>query len=694
MSDRPSQAEWLAAVHGLQQHGSEYHGPCPCCSGSDRFRVLADGAAFCRQCDASIADLRHAAGLNGTAPPRRIGNAAPRGEPSAVWELRDHGGEIVAIHKRFDQDNGEKVVAWYRPDGAKGLGGRTLKSMPLYGIHREPSSRCPPVLTEGEKAADALHRVAGDTWLVLGTVTGAAATPGAKALAPVAVHATDHLVASPVYLWPDNDDEGRRHMQRIAKALLAAGAQVRIIDWEGAPAKGDAADWVAAGQQPSLVELREAATAPELDSADEPEPTKKNSRWAAVEGAVATAPVLRRQYVHVAGSRGWNGWYWRPEPRGLWRAATKATMFRAYQNLPERERFSKDIRSDSVVSEWSGQLEVNADLLNADDWLCGLPDGSVLDLRTGAVRQTTDDDYITMALAVVPEPGVPALWLRVLGEQFSQCGDLDGVVTWFRWWCRMALTGNCEAQAFSFLFGPPNTGKSKIAETLLHIWGDYGTITAGENLIGNANNHRSWMADLQGRRLVVLEDAPEGRWNTNDLNPLVDGAEISANRMRQDVFRFRSQAHVLATGNHAPRAGGNAGLWRRLRAIDCRREPPNPDPQLGRKLQAESGQILAWLLDTPIEQPPVPDAVRGLAETARHESDPITAWLRDHYVRDRGAIAPSREIYDAYCATLDVDTRQPTPTTFGRKLTEQYGPDTRKTIAGRLQRCRMARKIA
>ena len=41
---------WRAALPDLKRAGGLWQGPCPLCGGVDRFRVLPDGRAFCRQC--------------------------------------------------------------------------------------------------------------------------------------------------------------------------------------------------------------------------------------------------------------------------------------------------------------------------------------------------------------------------------------------------------------------------------------------------------------------------------------------------------------------------------------------------------------------------------------------------------------------------------------------------------------------
>ena len=155
------------------------------------------------------------------------------GNPVRRFRLIDSGGRTVATHVREDLP-GEKKI-WWEAHGKLGLNGTPLESLPLYRLPdvlaADPAT--PVIVCEGEKAADAL---ADKGLLAVGTVTGAGATPSDKALAP--------LIGREVWLWPDNDQAGQEHMQRIAARLHPTP---RWIKWSAAPEKGDAADYVAGG---------------------------------------------------------------------------------------------------------------------------------------------------------------------------------------------------------------------------------------------------------------------------------------------------------------------------------------------------------------------------------------------------------------------------------------------------------------
>jgi len=142
-------------------------------------------------------------------------------------------GEVRAIHERVETPEGKRYT-WKQPNGESGLRGLKLEDMPLYGIDDIPDTG-PIVLTEGEKSAQALLDLGVPA---VGTVTGAASTPSAAALA--------RLQGREVWLWPDNDAPGAAHMQRIAEGIQPPP---RLIYWRAAPDKGDAADYVAGGGQ-------------------------------------------------------------------------------------------------------------------------------------------------------------------------------------------------------------------------------------------------------------------------------------------------------------------------------------------------------------------------------------------------------------------------------------------------------------
>lgn len=157
-----------------------------------------------------------------------------------VYEIRDRDGNVVAQKARIDTVGIGKKVYWRGPQGQraslKDLGLKVTE-LPLYGSERlSERPDTPVILVEGEKSAAALWVLGA---LGLGTVTGASTNPSKSVLST--------LVGRKVFLWADNDDEGEKHMNRIGLVLGRLGIEFYNLKWEGAPKKGDAADFVALG---------------------------------------------------------------------------------------------------------------------------------------------------------------------------------------------------------------------------------------------------------------------------------------------------------------------------------------------------------------------------------------------------------------------------------------------------------------
>lgn len=165
------------------------------------------------------------------------GRRKPARVSATVHGLRDASGVLIALHERQDHPDGSKTFVWRQPDGSPGLGGIPIRDLPLYGIERLDGMATTVVLVEGERCAEALWGVG---IAAVGTVTGAATTPGPGTLA--------ELGGRRVILWPDADPVGRTHMAAIAELLASVASAVSLVEPpEGVPPGWDAADAIAQG---------------------------------------------------------------------------------------------------------------------------------------------------------------------------------------------------------------------------------------------------------------------------------------------------------------------------------------------------------------------------------------------------------------------------------------------------------------
>jgi hypothetical protein len=143
------------------------------------------------------------------------------------YEYKDNG-LVIGVHMRREWPDGKKDLWW------KDLNGRRLETLPLYNMALLEDLTVPAVIvTEGEKKCDSL---VDREFPAVATATGASSTHDVDAFKP--------LLGRRVYLWPDNDDEGREHMAKCAARLQEIGhTDIRLVTWADAPPGGDAADF-------------------------------------------------------------------------------------------------------------------------------------------------------------------------------------------------------------------------------------------------------------------------------------------------------------------------------------------------------------------------------------------------------------------------------------------------------------------
>jgi hypothetical protein len=156
-------------------------------------------------------------------------DGSPPGEKR--FQARDRNGKSHGSHRRYYNSDGEKQGGWAGND-------RGATKMPLYGAEKlkDLPSGGRIYLTEGEPPCEALWK---RNVAAVGTMTGAGAIPCDDSLRD--------LRKFTVILWPDNDDVGRRHMEKIAERLTALGIPYLWLDWPDAPLKADAVEYFAFG---------------------------------------------------------------------------------------------------------------------------------------------------------------------------------------------------------------------------------------------------------------------------------------------------------------------------------------------------------------------------------------------------------------------------------------------------------------
>ena len=248
--ERLQPADWLAALPDLKKAGSEHHGPCPVCGGTDRFRVN-DKGAFCRK-GCSFQDIRQAVFGDASLP-------AQAAEKRYKYYKCEAPDGKTAVHVRLDSLGRPKQVWWDK------------KPPEPYTFKTENFLYFPPnanregttcIICEGEKDADATASALPDH-RVIGTVTGAATAPAPHTLA------WGLSDAERVILWPDADTPGLAHMRQVAQRL-PYGSETLWANTDGLSSGQGAADCLPEDRRRRVRESAEQAIEQETVNIDRP----------------------------------------------------------------------------------------------------------------------------------------------------------------------------------------------------------------------------------------------------------------------------------------------------------------------------------------------------------------------------------------------------------------------------------------
>ena len=394
--------------------------------------------------------------------------------------------------------------------------------------------------------------------------------------------------------------------------------------------------------------------------------------------------------------REWDWMKWKPETlltfsigqhvRAMLGMDATATEEKAWLNLATF-RAVAELAQHYLTAEWDTQP------------LIGMPDGAALNTTTGRIVVNDLNHYISRYLpdTISTDSNEPSKrWRDFVLESLSHYGDSDklAIHDYLQQYVGSALSGDCRDEAMVFLYGPPGTGKSTFAETLLQCFGEYGATIAGERVAKEHSQHLQWLAGLRGKRLVVITELPErGKWQTSVMDQLISGEMIEANRMRADSINFRSQAHILATGNHRPSAKASAGIWRRLRIIQFQNVPDKPDKGLKAEFQGELPFIFNWALDglrnwiANGRQLVTPYVLTAETGDYKASADPVHQFAKEHLRLTPDGVVTVDELYGVLLNwwILNVSEKPISKRRFGEALDDLGYPKSTSGMGGKVR---------
>ena len=260
----------------------------------------------------------------------------------------------------------------------------------------------------------------------------------------------------------------------------------------------------------------------------------------------------------------------------LWRAVADYLKnlhdhYKAPEKGPDsRKRFYDATFISGVVRCVKPYLPaVRCEMFDRDPYMLGLPEGRVIDLRTGAIRDMRREDYISQRINVAPDPNCATpRFDRFISE--ITCGD-GALANYVLRLCALCLTA-IPFQALFFLWGRGRNGKGVLIRTLTAILGEGkfawplrpSEITVSK--FGDEAMKRTF-ANLKGKRLVTVTESVAGNLNTSMLKLMSGGDALSGARMRQDQEVFKPTHKVLLPTNDRPQLPADPAFRGRVHMI-------------------------------------------------------------------------------------------------------------------------------
>lgn len=400
-------------------------------------------------------------------------------------------------------------------------------------------------------------------------------------------------------------------------------------------------------------------------------------------------------------SHGWlcfDGKRWCRDLTGQAKEWAKDTICRMYvtaAGLPDRER--RALIAWALKSEARPRVEAMLSLAESDPSIAVLPHAfdndrlllntntHTLDLAAGTYRAHSRSDMITRLAPVDYDPRArcPA-FLRFLDSVFE--GDRR-LIRFVQRAAGYSLTGSVSEQCLFFLFGIGANGKSTLLNLLLALLGDYaGPAAPGLLLERQGDQHPTQIADLYGRRLVVVTEIGEGKRLAEELVKQVTGGDRLKGRfMNRDFFDFEPEFKLWLAANHRPLIRGtDHAIWRRIPIVPFEAvfaDVPTAgqyakDPTLLERLKEELPGILAWAVRGCRAWQRVglkrPEKVEAATAAYRAEMDNVGDFLLDCCSLHREFRSRAGDLYDAYRQWAERAGEAPLrQIAFGQRLQER-----------------------
>ena len=191
--------------------------------------------------------------------------------------------------------------------------------------------------------------------------------------------------------------------------------------------------------------------------------------------------------------------------------------------------------------------------------------GGLLDLRTGVTTPHAREDHCTGMIEANLDADATSDALEQVMAHLS--ADSPEVREFLARWLGYCLTGSIAAEAFLFMSGAPESGKSTLLTAFTRMLGSYAEIASAESFTSRppTGGASPELARLAGKRFVYVPEAGGIRMDAARVKQIVGGDPIVARMLHKNPVTFKPQFKLAFSANElAVIPDDDAGLRRRL----------------------------------------------------------------------------------------------------------------------------------
>ncbi len=341
------------------------------------------------------------------------------------------------------------------------------------------------------------------------------------------------------------------------------------------------------------------------------------------------------------------------------------------------------------------KIPISVTQLDSDIFLCGTRNG-IIDLKAGALMEPDKSKYVIKSLACdyIPEATCPT-W-----DYFIDfvCQSDKELARFFQQWAGYTLSGSVEEDAYIFLHGEGQNGKSTFVKIMATLMGDYSQKAPDSLFVAQKDkNNALELAKIAGARMVHATETPEGaKLDEKCIKDICSSDPITARFHYKNFFDFIPSHKLWMAGNHKLKISGtDKGIWRRtkLTPFNAKIDDSAKDTQFDKKLEAELPGILNWAIagfkDWRQNGLIIPQVIKEAVIEYRYSEDDLGRFLDENVVFTTGEstntkMVTQKELYSCfrYWAEQEGIKNTWSAKVFNKKISDR-GIDQKRTNSNR-----------